>query len=590
MMSASPNGMAEQSKKRVREEEKDRGAEKRRKKESAVLLKEEISIRTYFSLSSQFLINNKQWEIWKDFIKVLSEFIFPEDIYIDDSNLHVIWVAPKVVIILKEMRYDKIDVAELTKQLRERQSQFIDILSRLKHSPEKDVQGREPFFEQLKELVKKGVLNLTLTEPTGWNIAHISMGFGRPDILICIQQYLLPGNLEQYKTLLRAETNRSKAKPADMEEAPYYKQNISLLNEEDLPLLKKKQLVVILEMLIAEKEASQFGTLYEHARWLIAEGVDSTVTEPTRGWTILHHAVYKNYRGLVGHILGYASLGQSKILLRAKTKKTKSTVFSIANSYGYKEIISLLEKKQDEIFKEESAAIFIELAKLERIKDKELLYKRIKEFIKDGGDPMVTSDNGWGFLHYAVNFNDIVLARRIKESITPAQYEVLLCAETKELKVTPYQMAVNRNEKGIKNEGLLQLLKPQIDKDISQPLEQFNGKFTFFKSAMSLDELCQRLNDCVAVLGEFKIQPISAEEEPNLRMPYFTDNEETIDEFIRVLEECSIIVSKNSNGSENSFIMVRGVEDRDRFLNNKVKLTRFAEDHPSTFEIPSITI
>ena len=169
--------------------------------------------------------------------------------------------------------------------------------------------------------------------------------------------------------------------------------------------------------------------------------------------------------------------------------------------------------KRDEIFKEESAEIFNELKSLKRIKYKELLYRKIEKFIKDYGDPIVVSDNGWNFLHYAVHFNDIILARRIKENVTPEQYEILLCAKTKEKEVIPYEMAINRNEKGFNNEELCQLLKLQVDKNISQPSEQLGGKSSFFKPPMnmSMADLCSQLNECIAGLEVvFEIQqPIS---------------------------------------------------------------------------------
>jgi ankyrin repeat protein len=381
----------------------------------------------------------------------------------------------------KRRRYDEIEGAKLTRQLEEKQKQFIDILSQLKLFRKKEVQKHEPFFKQLKELVKEGIINLTLTEPTGWTIVHIAIAFGRVDLLIAIQQYFLPDHLEQYKKLLCAETNKSKTKPADMKQAPYYEENISLLNEEQIPLLKKKQLAVILKMLVAHKEEPQRDTLYEQLQQLIAEGVDSTVTEPTRGLTILHHAVYKKKTALVKHILLCATLEQCKILLSAETNNSKSTVFSIAEYYKDEEILSLLREKQIEIFKAESAAIFKELKKLKRIKDKDLLYGKIEEFIKESENPLVVNDNGLNFLHYAAYFEDVNLVSIVKKGATPSQYQTLLHGKSKNEHLTPYGI-LKRQES--ENKEMLDLLNPEAAHNASQS----GGQFTFFNPTLLEDE------------------------------------------------------------------------------------------------------
>ena len=364
-------------------------SEKRLKEESTAIPNVEISCYTYFSLSGQEVINEDQLKIWGNFIRVIRKFLFPTDI--DGSTPNVIRVPQKILTILQKMKYNRISPRELSIILEERQSQLTKILSQLKRFKGKP-EEREPLFTQLKQFIQEGVLNLTLVESSGWNILHGTIFFYRVDVLICIQQYLLPELLGQYEKLLCTKTKKTQATPISMmearHEALYYEEMSSLLNEKSLPGLKEKHLDVILKILVSHEEKLQdaslyeqlqCASLYEQLKQLVAEGVDPTMTEDTKGFTILHYAVDSYDMDLIKYISQHISLKQCQELLSAKTKDVNLTPISMAEKYNYENIRLLLEKKKDLI------EIFTELKRLREMKkaDRQLLYNKIKQRLND---------------------------------------------------------------------------------------------------------------------------------------------------------------------------------------------------------------
>lgn len=238
-------------------------------------------------------------------------------------------------------------------------------------------------------------------------------------------------------------------------------------------------------MLVSHKEELQCVTLYEQLKKLIAEGADSTLTEDTRGLTVLHFAVYKRKVELVKHIFQHASLKQCEILLNAKKNKTQSTAASIAEYNKNKEIICLLKEKEGQISKskEELTWIFKDLKMLKKKTetDKQFVYERIKQFIKDGWGSTVTDDRGLTFLHYAAVFQDIILGHLIKDNAEPEEYRALLSVQSQKQQLTPYDIVFNSEQKNSEYENLLKLLKPEENQNVSQPSSQPSyGQVTFF--------------------------------------------------------------------------------------------------------------
>ncbi len=463
-------------------------SEKRRKEASTAIPKVEISCYTYFSLPEQAIISEEQLKVWGNFIRIIRKFLFQEDIYVDDSTPYVIYVPAKILTILQKINYNKISLSDLSTILEDRHKNFIEALTALKRSMKKSEEEREKLFAELKDIIQQGILNLTLTEPGDWNVIHITIFFNRIDLLICIQQYLLPELLEQYDKLLCAKTRNTQSTPISMMEArynaTYYKEMSSLLNEKSLQILKEKQLIVILNMLVSHERKLQCASLCEPLKLLVAEGVDPTKTEEANDFTILHYAVDSFDKDLVEYILQHISLKQCQELLSAKTKDLSLTPMSMANTYNYANIFLLLKEKKDLI------EIFSGLRNLKKIseteKDRALLDKKIEQFIINGGDPTLTDDRGLNFLHYAACFDDIKLISLIKKNVTPQQYKELLCTKSRKLKETPYEVVQNHKKKSPERESMLKLLNPEPNQNISQSLEPLGGQSAFFRPTMNL--------------------------------------------------------------------------------------------------------
>ncbi|MCD6045594.1 MAG: hypothetical protein K0R48_757 [Gammaproteobacteria bacterium] len=473
MAANSPN-IKELSRKRAREESQEEyDTKKRRKDEKDEPHKEAISIQTYFSLRSQEPVNESQWGIWADFKTIVTE-CFPAE-NIDNSDNSLVYVPQSVLPALERINYKKINLNTLKITL-ENWASFIKILSQLKH-PSKSDEECEKLFMQLNLCIEKEDIDLTLTESAGWNVLHIAAFHGRVALLIRIQQQLLPDKLEQYKRLLCAETNRKKAKPASIKKVWHHKEFALLLSEESPPSLKEKQFTVMLRMRLVHGKEPQCATFYEQLKQFIAEGVDPTVTQNIIGVTILHAAVYIGDIELVKHILQHASLKQCEILLNAKIKKEERSATAIAEYKNYREIISLLKER------EELIAIFKGLKMLGETENKQPLYERIEQFIKNNGNPDVTDDNGLNFLHYAAWFGDITLLLLVKEQVKLEQYRALLCAKSKNKGLTPYDI-LERKKKASENEKMLELLNPKSEQNILQPSQSSSGQFTFFNPTL----------------------------------------------------------------------------------------------------------
>ena len=452
--------------------------EKRNKEEKAALLKEAIRIQAYFSLTSQDVINEDQVEEWSTFKGMVKECFPFVNRDLDDHMLFV-YVPQSVLPALERINYKEINL-EILEIMLKKWAEFIEILSQLKNSS-KSHEECEELFMQLNLCIEEEDIDLTLTESGGWNVLHIAAFRGRVDLLIRIQQQLLPKKLEQYKRLLGAKTNRRKVEPIAIKKAPHRREIALLLSEESLPSLKEKQFTVMLRMRLAHGQEPQCATFYEQLKQLIAEGVDPTVTQNIIGVTILHAAVYIGDIELVTHILQHASLKQCAILLNAKTKK-EQTATSIAENKNYREIGCLLKER------EELIAIFKDLNILQKIENKQPLYERIKQFIKNGGDPTVTDDRGLNFLHYVASFPDITLGLLIKDNANPEHYRELLSAQSQKQKLTPYGIVLKYKKKSSEYENLLKLLNPKENQNVAQPSQQSYGQVPFFSSPTLLSD------------------------------------------------------------------------------------------------------
>lgn len=390
----------------------------------------------------------------------------------------------------KKRSRESADIAEPSEKRRrvnkEKQRQFIEKLEQLKQSNKKTDEERNSLFIQLKTLIQEGDVALTATiKPSGWNILHLAVFFGRIDVLICVQQALLPELSEQYEKLLSAKTTKSGVTPVSMAQAPYkapHREEMSvLLNKKLLPLLREKQLAVILKILVSDEKTIQRAALYEQLKQLIAEDVDTTVIEEGKGFTALHYAVDNFDIGLVQYILQYSSLEQCKALLSTKTKDGLTPI-SMAKDNNFADIFSLLVKKKDLL------QIFAGLERFRKAKekDKKALYEKIKHFIKNDGDPTSKDDRGRNFLHYAACFDDIELIRLVKEESKPEQYATLLRMESNQLKLTPYNTLLRRKN-GQAHIEMLALLDPKAAQNIPPSSQQVGGAFTFFNPTF-LDE------------------------------------------------------------------------------------------------------
>jgi ankyrin repeat protein len=394
----------------------------------------------------------------------------------------------------KKRSRDQSDSAESSEKRRrvgsEKQRQFIEILTQLKQSNKKTDEERDSLFIQLKILVQEGDVALTATiKPSGWNILHLAVFFGRIDVLICVQQALLPKSSDQYEKLLRAKTTNRQVTPISMAKEPYkapHREEMSvLLNEKSLPLLREKQLAVILKILVSDEKTVQRAALYEQLKQLIIEGADLKVIEDSKGFTALHYAVDNYDIDLVRYVLQHSSLGQIETLLSTKTKNDLTPI-SIAEEFNYETIFLVLVRKKDLI------QIFAGLKLLGTAteKDKQALYEKITQFIEQGGDPVSKDDRGLTFLHYAACFKDIGLVRLIKEHSTLEQYAILLHTKSRNLKKTPHETLRLQYEKqkGPANSEMLELLDPKAAQNMPPSSQQVGGAFSFFNNPTFLDE------------------------------------------------------------------------------------------------------